>query len=115
MINGALVNSTIFPLPRPRPRLRFGAGASEALTPLGLIDARSSWRWRLVERDEQDDLVRCLDLLSPLVGLLAGGGDFGIANSKPTIGSECTNGEMVTHEPVLVPVTVGVVASCAFR
>ena len=56
---------------------------------------------------EEDDLDRCRDFLPSLtflVGLLAGGGgDFGIANSKPTLGSELAGEKGVTDEPVWVP------------
>ena len=87
-------------------------GTSGALTPLGLMEARASSRWRLVEHVVEDDLDRRLNFLPSLAflaGLLAGGGDFGIANSKPTLGSELTDGDDVADEPVLVPATVGVV------
>ena len=101
--SGALVNSTIFPLPRPRPLFKVGVGRSVVLIALG-IEARTSSRWRLVDQVEEDDLDRRRDLLSSLAflaGLLVSGGDFGITNSKPTLGSELMRGEGCSHQTSL--------------
>ena len=61
MSRGALVNSTIFILPRPRPLFRVGA---EASSPDGVMEARASSYWQLVEREVlKEDLHRRLGLL----------------------------------------------------
>ena len=53
---------------------------------------------------EDDDLDRYRDLLLLLAFLVGlGGGVLGMANSKPTLGSEFAVGRGLTKEPVLVP------------
>ena len=108
-INKGALDSVILPLPLPRALFRLG-GTSEALTPRG-IDTSTSSRWRISARLEEDDLDRCHDRLPALdvfVGSLDGGGVFGIATSKPTLGSELAEGAEAT-ESVGVPATVVVV------